>query len=257
MEYKSNLGILVIGLIAGVFLNQLFDSSQADKEIAHLVDNQVESNIEVEKKSSAGIEQEQIVHVVTEDCPDIPNSHDERVLQLESELAELELKTTELTTENKQLQSQYIQELTHRASLQAQLQHHETSDVTDEQMLALLPEPYNSFLLTLNGASRDRAYQFFNKPEDLDEGYNLQVQISDYIVTHPDSNGIELDGITCKNKSCEIRILEKTPEDKSWHNIWHDMIRQPWWQFMSSHSSSKDAEPAGAGNWIFIFLDNP
>lgn len=142
---------------------------------------------------------------------------------------------------------------TENRRLERELGQFAESDITDEQMKALLEPPFSNFLIGFKGKRRDELYEFFNEPEDHEWGYDLQLHITDFIANHELQQSVQLVGVTCKINKCEFRIIEPEPELGHFHIIFQEMRRQPWFQFTSTHSTSGNLE-TGPGSKIFFYL---
>jgi len=155
-------------------------------------------------------------------------------------------RTRELQTELRASRSEY-------AEAQRQLNLLEESEITDEQMRGLVAEPFSGFLTGFRGKDRDSLYEFFQQPEDLDWGYQMEVKIGDFIQTHPQQASVELVGVSCKISQCELRVIEKDTSENAYHNIFTQLQQQDWWQGVSTHSSSGNM-PDSSGMKIFTYV---
>jgi hypothetical protein len=129
--------------------------------------------------------------------------------------------------------------------LEQQLNELDGSKATNDEMEAFAPEPFKSYLSSFRGKTRNDIFDFHNKEDDLDWGYDIKNSISDFVLTHYDGTGIELISVICKQPYCEILVIEK--EEDAWKNIMKDMTLQSWWKFSSTTSSSNNLS-------IYIFL---
>lgn len=126
------------------------------------------------------------------------------------------------------------------------------SEITDEQMSALLAEPFSNFLLGFKGQQRDEIYDFFQQPEDHEWGYDMQLKISDFIESHEYRDDVSLTGVTCKIDRCEVRIIEADPSLGHFNIMFQQLRQQPWWEFTSTHSTSGNSGEGGMK--IFFYL---
>lgn len=126
------------------------------------------------------------------------------------------------------------------------------SDVTDEELLANVPEEYEGLIVNFSGKTRDEIADFHKQPEDLDSGFVLSDNISSFIVSHAYSYGVELSSIICKQSYCELMVKEK--EKPSWDKIFHEMTQQEWWSFYSTNATSTTDE--NDNTLIYVFMAN-
>lgn len=135
------------------------------------------------------------------------------------------------------LQKKYLKSQRKVISLQNQLGELDDSEATDEEMENLAPEPFKSFLSSFRGKTRNDIFDFHNKEDDLDWGYDKKNLISDYVQTHYEGTNIDLISVICKQPRCEILVTEK--QEDAWNNIMKDMTQQAWWNFSSFTSSTR------------------
>ena len=161
---------------------------------------------------------------------------------------ELPQKHLDLIETYKTLKQEHQESLNKISSLKRQLGQLDESDVTDEEMEKLVPKPFKSFLSSFRGETRNDIFDFHNKEDDLDWGYDKRNNISDYIQTHFEGTNIEVVSIICKQPKCEILITEK--QENAWDNIMNDMTQQSWWNFSSFTSSTR----SNAENEMSIYM---
>lgn len=125
------------------------------------------------------------------------------------------------------------------------------SDITDQELSALVPKNYKGLVVNFHGKLRDDISNFHSKPEDLDWGFEMTNNINYFIEGHEYSYGVKLNAVTCKELYCEVLITEK--ERPSWDRIYHSMIKQNWWKFTSINSSSSD-DLKSESTLIYYFL---
>ncbi|MGB1261494.1 MAG: hypothetical protein ACPG52_01185 [Cognaticolwellia sp.] len=138
------------------------------------------------------------------------------------------------------------------ALLQRKLTALDTSDISIEQMEALVVDPFKGYMANFTGANRDKIYNFHQAEDDLDWGYNMQNYISDFIQTHYNMSDINLISVLCKQQMCELLVIQHT--EGGWDKIVQDLRQQPWWQFQSTNSSSGNYPGSENSSAIYIFL---
>lgn len=138
------------------------------------------------------------------------------------------------------------------AALKRQLGEWDESGITIEQMEALVVAPFNAYMGNFTGSKRDEIYDFHQAEDDIDWGYNMQNYISDFIVTHDNSNDITLVSALCKQQKCELLVLQHL--DGAWDKIARDLRQQPWWKFRSTNASSGNYPGSADSIAIYIFL---
>lgn len=155
------------------------------------------------------------------------------------QLGDVAVRISELESENRRLQRELGQ--------------FAESDITNEQMTALVEEPFSNFLIGFRGQQRDEVYDFFNQPEDHEWGYDTELSIRDFFTNHELRDNVQLVGVTCKIDKCEFRVIEPEPELGLFNILFQEMRRQPWWEFTSTHSTSGNLDQ-GLGLKIFFYV---
>lgn len=234
MEPIKAIGLLVVGILIGYSFAELSSENQA---LTSDVAPNIEKKLTDEKGNNSTIEEENISLIAKQ----IPCS--KQCDQLSNDEANTLSKLTSVMEENSQLKQKYrvleqkLLQSKHKInSLTRQIGELDESDITDEELLALVPKDYENLVINFRGQMRDEIYNFHHQPEDLDKGFDLSHNISSFIVSHADSFGVELNSVICKKSYCELLIKEK--ERPSWDRIFHDLSKQEWWKFNSTHSSS-------------------
>lgn len=178
----------------------------------------------------------------------------ERVEKHETqELANTKARNQILEQDYQALKEQLSEAMYELSQLREELGLSKRSEISDEDLTGLVPEAYAQNLTHYRGAVRDAIYEFHQEPEDLGTGFDFSYQIKSFIESHPDSFGVEVNSISCKNTTCQMLIKEL--EQPSWHNIFNDLKAQDWWQFSSTNASSRnDGQKA---SFIYYFLSNP
>lgn len=155
-----------------------------------------------------------------------------------------------LNSQYQQLETRYQQARKKLARLEWQVYQQRTSDVTDDELTAFFPDKFSNLVSDVIGEFRNEVYEFHKKDNDQDMAYELTQSINDFIITHDKAYDVELVALTCKQKDCEILLVEK--QAHSWEAIINDMRQQTWWQFQSTNGrSSSDVD---GNNIFYVFL---
>lgn len=258
----NQLGLVVIGLIAGCIATASYFNFQSNE----LVDREV---ADAAQESESLPLQGRTFEVVELDAVDEDNlvllKKEIDVLKMEIEALQLEndeLKMNAMSLaedadhSNKKFEAVVGQlgQIKHEnIRLKQELGQLVESEVTDEEMMAILEEPFSHFLLSFKGEQRDQIYDFFQQPEDHDWGYDMQLSIADFFQNHEYRKEVELVGATCKIDRCELRVLEAQPELGRFQAVYQQMRRMPWWEFKSTHSSSSNSKD-DTGSKIFLYV---
>jgi len=254
--------ILSIALIVSVITNYLLYTNNEPTQFAN-TQKKVEpsrSPAANEHPASDGSEF-QNQSIICNETNDLVNRGVEPTFNSQSD--DLSKQVTQLKQKNQKLNDTYSKLKTEYSQFKAKvdlaligtdinISDSPSSEITDEQLLALVPHPFGSFLTQTSLDQREKIYQFHQQDEDFDWGYQQQLNISDFIATHDLQNGIELLNVICKTDSCEIRIFEHSPTDEVWHRIMNDMRFEAWWSFNSTRSSSKGADDSN-GLFTYVF----
>ena len=161
-------------------------------------------------------------------------------------------KIVELEAKNNQLEQKYQRTKNRLMDVTLEKESLDESIITDHQMLSLIDDEFALFRRQYKGKQRDKIYEFHQQEEDLNWGYQMNVHISDFIQTHYNSNLVTLEGVACKIDSCELLVSES--ESGSWPPIMEEMRSQTWWNFTSTHSSSRFGD--NGKNLYYLYLSN-
>jgi regulator of replication initiation timing len=137
----------------------------------------------------------------------------------------------ELDAKDSQAAQEHIEEaITHASEA--------PSTVADNEIKQLIAAPFADIV---TGAPEELKLLFkkVREPEDdYQWNFEMEAQITDFIATHENSRGIELDDVKCNVGICEIKGFET--EFNAWRKVIIDMESQPWWQFKNSSSRTTD-----------------
>lgn len=117
------------------------------------------------------------------------------------------------------------------------------SQATEEEVSQHLSAPFDSVILKARGSMVDKFRQLHEEPLDQEWSVVTEQHISDFFITHDLADKVKLDAVTCKQTICEIRGFEL--ENEAWGRVMSDMKAQPWWNFVSSHSTTQNNEEFG------------
>ncbi len=150
------------------------------------------------------------------------------------------------------LEQAYLESTRKISSLQRKLDEFDDSDISTEQMEALVVEPFKSNIGSFSGVERNNIYNFHQTDDDADWGYNMQNYISDFVLTHYDADGINLTSVLCKQQQCELLVIQQV--EGAWQNIFQELSQQVWWKFHSSTSTSGNVAASKGDLAIYTFL---
>ncbi|NQZ23073.1 MAG: hypothetical protein HRT53_13590 [Colwellia sp.] len=241
MNVVKAMGLIVIGLILGygsALLNQsTLDEIRLNKEIPTPQVSKQVPKIQI-KNDITPSQSDKLIE------KSVKQNNIKKVLSTNHE-AMLKQDHQDLSEKYQALERKYNQSRSKISSLKHQLSEFDGSEVTDEEMAGLTPEPFKDFLSSFRGKTRNNIYDFHKKEQNLDWGYNTENNISDFVQTHYEGTSVELISVICKQPHCEILVTEK--QDGAWGKIMKDISMQPWWKFSSTTSSSNNV-------YIYIFL---
>lgn len=219
------------------------------------------------KQNESGLVQEQQLNYsnINEKQPDIayvnaPSSSKNISSPLADKVIDPSSRVTQVSTsshqkleaEYQQLDKAYLQSKRKISSLQRKLDEFDESNISTKQMEALVIEPFKNSIGNFVGAERNEIYNFHQEEEDLDWGYNMQNNISDFISTHYNANEVNLVSVICKQQRCELLIIQHV--DEAWRKIAQDLGYQDWWKFRSSNSTSHNHPDSDSALAIYTFL---
>ena len=172
------------------------------------------------------------------------------VLNSKNQLSELSTQIDRLNKEYQTLENKYERTKNRLMEVTLEVESLDESNITDEQMMALVNDTFAEFRRGYRGKQRDKIFDFHQQEDDVDWGYDMKTKLSDFILTHYNANDVQLSGISCKQASCELLIIET--EKNAWGLIFDELTQQPWWQFRSTNSSSRSGE--NNNQLIYLFL---
>ena len=150
------------------------------------------------------------------------------------------------------LEQAYLESTRKLTSLQRKLDQLDDSDISTEQMEALVVEPFKSNIGSFSGVERNNIYNFHQADDDVDWGYDMQNYISDFILTHYDANDVSVTSVICKQQQCELLVIQHV--EGAWQNIFQELSQQAWWKFYSSTSTSGNVAASKDDLAIYTFL---
>ncbi len=123
------------------------------------------------------------------------------------------------------------------------------NEMTDEEIDAAIPAPFNNSLKRTHGPLRVKYKDFIGASQPANWDMMMQNKISDALFSNPYAKFIQLESLQCKANLCEIRLYES--KNGVWSFILSEMRLQDWWEFGGTHSSgSSDTE----GKHIYFVL---
>jgi len=155
-----------------------------------------------------------------------------------------------LVEAHNELKDKYDQSRNKVSSLENKLNEFDGSEATDDEMEALVPEPFKFFLSSFRGKTRNDIYDFHKEDDDLDWGYDKKNNILDYVITHYEGTNVDLISVTCKQPRCEILVTEE--QEGAWEKIMKDIYKQPWWKFSSFATTTKFNAKNELSLYIFL-----
>jgi hypothetical protein len=235
MNSLKALVFLAIGAILGYGFSSLSTESYQDN-LAHPTVMAVKTppTVKVSKSKVTPDVLDQTV-VATQVQPQVTNNQALTTVDDDEMLNQQHL---DLIAEHQLLKDKYKKSKNKVSSLKHQLSEFDGSEASDEEMEALAPEPFKFFLSSFRGKTRNDIYDFHQKEDDVDWGYNMKNNISDFILTHYEGTNIDLTSVICKQPYCEIMVIEKQKD--ALNKIIKDINQQPWWTFSSTSSSSNN-----------------
>ena len=233
MNLLKALILLVIGAVLGYGISSTTRSHQSNSTLPAVIAVETPSTL----KKTIDLEEQATPLVQTQ--PQVIN-HKPAPLAIADNDEVLTQQYLDLRAEHQQLKDKYKKSKRKVSSLKYQLSEFDGSVATDEEMEKLASEPFNLFLSAFRGKTRNDIYDFHQKEDDVDWGYNMQNNISDFVQTHYDGMNVDLISVICKQPYCEILVTEK--QEDAWDNIIKDLSVQTWWKFSSFSTSTKSNE---------------
>ncbi|AWB65130.1 hypothetical protein C2869_01140 [Saccharobesus litoralis] len=179
----------------------------------------------------------------------------QQVKQLQQEKAQLQQEKSELLSEKRRLQQQnqlgQNPKLQLNAQASQQLGEQFTPEVVERVIKKHIPQNIQSMIQRQSPSLKQFITGFHQRQKDYEWGYNMQMQITDFITTHDLGVGIEISRVQCKQPHCEIIINELF--ESSWRPIVDEMRDQVWWQFTRTRTLANRNISAG-NRLVYTFL---
>lgn len=128
-----------------------------------------------------------------------------------------------------------------------------TDVITDAEIDAVLPAPFNERLKGMQGYFRDKYKEFANAERGDDWDINTKGHIEDFIYSHSYGKNIIVESLICKIGICEIRLYET--KEGVWPVVLAEMRLQSWWEVNEMYSGAFAAQLNSVdvlGNYVLI-----
>jgi len=158
----------------------------------------------------------------------------------------------ELKYKNTVLQEKYQRSNNRMMELTLELESLDESEITDQQMTALIDDDFASYRRQFRGEQRDNIFKLHTEQNDLDWGFEMNTRLRDFIETHYHANSVVVQGVTCKVNRCELLVLER--EAGIWSLVSKELTLQPWWKFSSMHSSSSSTDDEQKSFYLLLSI---
>jgi hypothetical protein len=124
--------------------------------------------------------------------------------------------------------------------------------ITDVEIDALVPAPFNSQLKGMQGYLRDRYKEFAATEQRDDWDIKMRAQIEDAIYSNPYGKDLIIESLQCKAGMCELLLYEI--KSGAWSFILAEMGLQSWWDIGESSSSGFSVQHEGANMVAYYVL---
>lgn len=115
--------------------------------------------------------------------------------------------------------------------------------ITDAEIDAVIPAPFNNQLKGMQGFLRDKYKAFAATEQGDDWDIKMKAHIEDSIYSNPYGKDIIVESLNCKIGICELRLYET--KNGAWSFIHSEMGLQSWWDIGGSSSSGFVAQLDG------------
>ena len=233
----------IIGSLFGYFVNSLLTNTTTPINTSDHTVKYIEKQLTTHKTN-------RIEKHITEDVKSVEMTDKHTASNNQNKLTKLSFQMDKLTEKYQDLQNKYKKTNVRLKQVTFEIESLDESDITDEQMMLLVDDTFAEFRRDYRGKQRDKVFDFHQQKEDLDWGYDMQTKISDFVLTHYSANGVQLFGVSCKQVNCEVLINEL--EKNSWRLIFEELVKQAWWKFSSTTSTSRSGEDDS--QLIYLFM---
>ncbi len=219
---KKSLIVAVVGFAAGYLTNHYLQAPVA--------------NVQIVKSAQQECEQPQ---VLTEtDKREIPLNHSATSLASEA-IAAVPQKNPNAINDEADVpadQSQPQPEKIPAARMRMGASDVKPEDViTDAEIDAVIPAPFNNQLKGMHGYLRDKYKEFAATEQGGDWDVKMKGHIEDAIYSNPYGKDLIVESLNCKIGICELRLYET--KNGAWSFILSEMGLQSWWDIGGSSSS--------------------
>lgn len=121
--------------------------------------------------------------------------------------------------------------------------------LSKEEADKILPEPYSGIAASVGGSLIEYLNKHTLDEIDYEWGPMMEQNITDFVYMHPQSLYVELQLVTCKTSTCEIRVVENNK--RAWSLIDDDMSEQSWYKFSGVASSGDTIESI---EYVYIMM---
>jgi len=115
--------------------------------------------------------------------------------------------------------------------------------ITDDEIDAVIPAPFNNQLKGMHGYLRDKYKEFVATEQADDWDVKMKTHIEDAIYSNPYGKDLIVESLNCKMGLCELRLYET--KNGAWSFIHSEMGLQSWWDIGASSSSGFVAQLNG------------
>ena len=111
---------------------------------------------------------------------------------------------------------------------------------SEHQYLEGIPEEYHALLAPPKPRKDlpELHRELVDEEQDLNWGLAMEQQIKSFVMNHPHSNYLLDFRVICKTTMCEIMSKVAVEHTKKWNDLCNEMIKEGWWEFSGTSSSS-------------------
>jgi len=110
--------------------------------------------------------------------------------------------------------------------------------MTNKQIESSLPAPFSEYVTKGANLELKKKYaNYVNEETNANWAFETQNKLEDFILTSDDSHKIELQSVSCKSTTCEIKGFER--ERNSWGNVMDKLQLHGVGSFSDVHSASE------------------
>lgn len=237
--FKKSLIVAVIGFAAGYFTNKFLSVPTADVNLVKPSQQECEQKNVLAEAHTPGAQQTLVRSSAVSQSSSVAPSNSQ--INSSVQPAELPDEPFQAPAEKQPAESNSSSAV------------EKENIITDAEIDAIIPAPFNQQLKGIQGHFREKYKDFANAEQGDDWDVLMKGRIEDAIYSNPYGKMLTIESLVCKSGICEVRLYET--KYGAWNLVHAEMQLQTWWEFGSIHSSGFSTQLNGVdviGHYVLI-----